>query len=411
MMLGSPGHPHLTYCTNIHPGETWDEVRDNLQRYLLNVKAQVAPDRPFGIGLRLSAQAADDLAKPAALEAFSSFLQTHDLYVFTLNGFPYGQFHEKPVKEQVYLPDWLDERRLRYTNQLAELLAALLPLGSKFGHLEGSISTVPGAFRSRITGDADVACLADRLLRHLAVLHHIRERTGRIVSLALEPEPCCFLETVAETIAFFEGWLFSQQAVDRLGTLTGMARRESEAFLRRHLGVCVDACHMAVEFEDPDAVVRALQAAGIRIGKIQISAGLRVWLDDNWQEHRASLTRFSENVYLHQVVERRHGTLTRYTDLPDALEALSGAATGDAEWRIHFHVPLFCEHLGLFVNTQEFLRRLLVLIRTEALSQHLEIETYTWHVLPEEYRSEDIVTSITRELRWVLQQVPCDLNG
>jgi hypothetical protein len=189
--------------------------------------------------------------------------------------------------------------------------------------------------------------------------------------------------------------------------MTGMARWESEAFLRGHIGVCLDACHMAVEFEDPDATVRALEAAGIRIGKIQISAGLRVLFAGDRREPLASLAPFSEGVYLHQVVERRNGTLTRYTDLPDALEASFTEIKGSAEWRIHFHVPLFREQLGPFMNTQDFLRRLLALIRTEALSQHLEIETYTWNVLPEEYRSEEVVTSIVRELRWVLEQISC----
>lgn len=403
MRLSAPGQPHLTYCTNIHPGETWAEVRANLERYVLAVKARVAPDRQFGVGLRLSARAAESLAEPRELDAFREFLDRHGLYVFTINGFPYGAFHGTRVKEAVYLPDWLDEARLVYTDGLARLLAAILPADPD---LEGSVSTVPGAFRSRVRDDADAARMAELILRHAATLHRIREETGRIITLALEPEPCCYLETVAETVAFFERWLFSGSAVARLAELRGLGRAESEAFLRRHVGVCFDACHMAVEFEDPRAALDAFRARGIRIAKVQVSAGLKVRLDGRDASTLRALEPFAEGVYLHQVVERRAGTLTRFLDLPEALIAAAEAASGLREWRIHFHVPLFREQLGPFLNTQDYLRDLLGLLAREPCSGHLEVETYTWEVLPPEHRREDIVTAVTRELRWVMERLP-----
>lgn len=403
MRLSAPGQPHLTYCTNIHPGETWAEVRANLERYVLAVKVRVAPDRQFGVGLRLSARAAESLAEPRELDAFREFLDRHGLYVFTINGFPYGAFHGTRVKEAVYLPDWLDEARLVYTDGLARLLAAILPADPD---LEGSVSTVPGAFRSRVRDDADAARVAELILRHAATLHRIREETGRIITLALEPEPCCYLETVAETVAFFERWLFSGSAVARLAELRGLARAESEAFLRRHVGVCFDACHMAVEFEDPRAALDAFRARGIRIAKVQVSAGLKVRLDGRDASTLRALEPFAEGVYLHQVVERRAGTLTRFLDLPEALIAAAEAASGLREWRIHFHVPLFREQLGPFLSTQDYLRDLLGLLAREPCSGHLEVETYTWEVLPPEHRREDIVTAVTRELRWVMGRLP-----
>src|SRR5439155_1022530 len=232
MQLSSAGHPHLTYCTNIHPGETWAEVRANLERYVLAVRREVAPDRRFGVGLRLSAQAAATLAEPAELEAFRGFLATHGLYVFTINGFPYGVFHGARVKEEVYRPAWTDEARLVYTDRLAELLAVLLP---DEPDLDGSVSTVPGAFKARVAGDADAARMAELLLRHAATLARVRERTGKIVCLALEPEPCCHLETVAETVAFFERHLFSRAAAERLarrasGESTSTCRSSASAW-------------------------------------------------------------------------------------------------------------------------------------------------------------------------------------
>jgi sugar phosphate isomerase/epimerase len=394
--LAAPGDPHLTYCTNIHPGETWAEVRANLERYVLAVKARVAPDRPFGIGLRLSAQAAATLAEPAELAAFREFLATHGLYVFTINGFPYGVFHGTRVKEDVYLPDWMDDARLAYTDRLATLLADLLP-----PDLEGTVSTVPGAFKGRVRAATDVDRMADLMVRHAATLTRIRERTGKVVALAVEPEPGCHLETVAETTAFFERHLLGPAAARRLGELTGRPRAECEDALRRHLGVCFDACHMAVEFEEPQRALEALGRAGIAVGKVQISAGLVVSLDDGAGPTLDALRPFAEGVYLHQVVERGPAGFTRFLDLPEALQAASRADGGPREWRVHFHVPLFREDLGRFRSTQPYLRELLALLRRQAWSRHLEVETYTWDVLPAEYRREDIVTAVARELDWV----------
>src|SRR5262249_23740025 len=221
---------------------------------------------------------------------------------------------------------------------------------------------------------------------------------GQQIALALEPEPFCVVETIAEAVTFFEEHLFSRAAVGRLAALSGLGEAEAEAALHRHLGVCFDACHAAVEFETPAEAVASPRRAGIVIAKIQVSAGLRVKPPS--PTHRAALQRFAEDVYLHQVVARAGSTLRRYADLPEALEdAASGA---DDEWRIHFHVPLFHETLGPFRNTQGFLRELLSLQSREALSPHLEVETYTWHVLPPEFRGRDVTDDIAREIQWTL---------
>ena len=382
---------HLSYCTNIHPGESWPEVRANLERYLVPVRERVAPGRPFGVGLRLSGEAARALATPEVLDELRAFLAAHDLYVFTINGFPYGPFHGRPVKEQVYLPDWLDPERLAYTDRLADILAALVPEG-----VEGTISTVPGAFAPRVHGDADQARMARAMIDHVALLVRIRNSTGRRVALALEPEPCCFLETIDETVNFFEQRLFSDEAVGALARMTGLARADAEQAIREHLGVCLDACHLAVEFEDPARVLAALAAAGIRVPKVQVTAGLRVVIGDDAAATLDALGAFADDVYLHQVVERRQdGTLVRHLDLPQAIAAARGV-TGPREWRVHFHVPVFRERYGLFEGTQAYVAELLRLVRERSVSEHFECETYTWDVLPEEFRREGIVAGIAR---------------
>ena len=270
MKLGGTGG-HLTYCSNIHPGETWSEVRANVEKFFPAVRDRVAPGQPFGIGLRLSAQASQALTEPATLKEFQDFLSRNGLYVFTINGFPYGTFHGTRVKEDVYLPDWRDEERLRYTDELAELMANLLPEG-----IEGSVSTVPGAYKPAMGNGADVERIADNMIRHVARLVEIEKRTGKRIALAIEPEPHCYLETVDESVGFFQRHLFSAAAERRLGELTGLAGQAAAGALRNHIGLCLDLCHAAVEFEDPVACLQRLEQAGIRVHKMQISAGLRV---------------------------------------------------------------------------------------------------------------------------------------
>ena len=403
MIITSASAPemHLGYCTNIHAGESWDEVFANVDTHVRAVKARLAPERPFGVGLRLSAAAATRLAEPERLAAFRDYLGAHGLYVFTVNGFPYGAFSGEVVKERVYRPDWLEDNRLAYSDQLATILAAIQPAG-----VEGSVSTVPGCFAER-GGLRDAGPrIAERLRAHAETLWRLRETTGRVVTLALEPEPHCALETTADAVTFFETQVWSRASLDAFSAATGLAPAEAERTLRHHLGVCLDACHAAVEFETPDGALDRLKAAGLRLLKVQVSAGLRIGHPD--AEARASLARFAEGVYLHQVVVRRGAHLRRYLDLGEALRdaARPGASVdvGD-EWRVHFHVPVFREHLGPFENTQAFLKPLLARLGREAICQHLEVETYTWDVLPPEHRQEPVVDAIARELTWTLQKL------
>ena len=396
MKLGSS---HLSYCTNIHPGESWDEVRGNLERFLPQVKRRVCPSAPFGVGLRLSASAARSLSAPETLAQFVGFLRQNDLYVFTINGFPYGPFHGTRVKEEVYLPDWREAARLEYTNTLADLLAALVPPGRDHG---GSISTVPGAFKPNADTPQAIAQIVDLLIRHVAHLVNLERETGRTIVLALEPEPCCLLETVKETVAFFGDHLYARRAATHLASLAGLDVRDAEEALHRHLGVCLDLCHAAVEFEDPADCLDTLAGAGIPIAKIQVTAGLRIARVTS--DSVAALQRFEDGVYLHQIVERASGALRRYVDI-DAARAAATWRAGDCEWRVHFHVPVFLEELDGFSSTQPFVREALALHRQQARTPHLEVETYTWSVLPASAREVPIDEAIARELLWVQGQL------
>jgi sugar phosphate isomerase/epimerase len=426
---------HLTYCLNIHPTQGWAEARAALtgpvaavRRALLHAEEPSSPDSTgqppvtlpdapvepghdedgseapgFAVGLRFSAEAVQDLADPAARADLKAIIARHGYLPVTMNGFPYGPFHGTRVKEEVYQPDWTRPERLDYTLALAELMAELNPpKGSEPAFV--SLSTVPGTFKPLATGRE--AEMAAAILRTAAALHGLRARTGVTVALALEPEPFCFLETIDEAVDFFDLHLFSEAAVATLAGATGLTRAEAAAALPRHLGLCYDVCHAAVEFEDPAASLAALRAAGVPVHKLQLSAALRVPAVD--AAARARLAAFDEPTYLHQVVSRRPGGLLRRE--PDLGPALARADSDGEEWRVHFHVPLFVAEIPPFATTQGFLAEILALHRADPISPHLEVETYSWGVLPPELRGASIEADIARELAWVLERLdagPC----
>jgi sugar phosphate isomerase/epimerase len=394
MLLRTLNDAQLTYCTNVHPGETLFAVRALLKRHVMAVKEAVAPpDVRFGVGLRLAAAAADSLDSPEELARFKEELEADGLYCFTLNGFPYGAFHGTRVKENVYLPDWLDPERVRYTQVLARVLGELLPLG-----VAGSISTVPGCFKPNATGADAERQMANAMIDVVAMLVDIARSKGRHIALALEPEPECFLETTDEALRFFEAHLFSREGRARLVDAADVEPSEAERLLRRHLGVCLDTCHAAVEFESPLEALRRFQAAGIAVPKVQISAGLK--LTEATPERLEALHAFADGVYLHQTVVNDGRMLHRYLDLPQALAARHAQGS---EWRVHFHVPIFLRELGSFESTQAELLPLLHELARLPDCPHLEVETYTWDVLPEEFRNVPVEEAIARELRFVLE--------
>ena len=399
MRTGSDNAFHLTYCTNIHPGEDWATVASTLKQHLPMLKAQLAPETPFGVGLRLSNQAAHTLLSGDRLPQFCRWLDDEGLYVFTLNGFPYGSFHGEVVKDRVYAPDWRTRERVDYTIRLARILAQLAPDGTA-----GSISTSPLSYKPWLDGSATEEAFhtGSRHLAEVAVaLAQIEDETGVHLHVDLEPEPDCLIENTAESIAFFEDWLWPVGGA-RLADALEVKRETAQSLLRRHIQLCYDTCHFAVEYETPAEAFAQFAAAGVPIGKVQLSAALRVPLPLAGRSAIAErLQPFAEATYLHQVVERRpDGSLHRYPDLPDALPHLD--TTPGTEWRIHFHVPLFTEGFDGLQSTRRAIPRTLDVLRDDpTICTHLEVETYTWDVLPDGLKT-DLATSIRRELEWTL---------
>jgi hypothetical protein len=398
-----PSHEdfHLTYCTNIHPADGWDAVYASLKRYAPALKARFAPDSLFGIGLRLSSRDAAELLVHENLHEFSAFLHHAGLYVALINGFPYGPFHGTPVKAAVYAPDWRHDARVAYTLDLIRILRALLPTG-----LDGGVSTVPLSYKPWMAG-ADTSAwpaITRNIVRVAEALVRARADDGTLIHLDIEPEPDCSIENTDEVLEFFERRLLPDGG-PLLARALGIGIEEARQHLLEHIRVCFDCCHFAVEFEDAARAIDRITAAGIRIGRAQLSSALDIAVPQDPAEAARMAERlrpFADTTYLHQVVERDDGSLRHFPDLPDALDA--DRARAGQQWRIHFHVPLFAAEYDLFGSTQHYVADVLRHMLRTGATRHLEIETYTWDVLPPGLKL-DLLESIAREYEWVLSTV------
>jgi hypothetical protein len=398
MDLGD-GLGHLSYSTLVHAGDTWAEMRASLETFVPQVKQRVAPDRPFGVSLRISAASAQTLTDdPAERAALRAFLDENGLYVYTVNAFPYGPFKGDSVMERVYEPDWTTDDRVLYTNQVADILAEISP-----DHVSPSIQTAPLAFRPRVTDEAYVELFTTQLLRVVAHLVELEHRTGRRVKLALEPEPACFLESTAETIDYFAQRIHAPVGIRELAGLAGVPISEAEGLVRRHLGVVFDIGHQSVGFEDVPASLGALVDAGIPIFKLQAAAAL--WVEQLSVDQVPALREFTDTIYLSQTTTRRaDGRVEKFLNLGEALDAFERDPS-PAEMRTHFHVPVFLEEIGPFRTTRFTVQEAFRMHRETPLSDHLEIETYTWDVLPAQLKTGDITDYVTRELDFVRDEL------
>jgi hypothetical protein len=102
-------------------------------------------------------------------------------------------------------------------------------------------------------------------------------------------------------------------------------------------------------------------------------------------------------VYLHQVVSKNNGHIKRYRDLPDALNDTQPAS--QTEWRAHFHVPIAEKKFGDLESTQDAITEVLELQKKSPFTHQMEVETYTWEVIPGQLKLP-IEQSIIKELNW-----------
>ncbi len=389
---------NLPYCTNVHAGRTLADNFSALERYAVEVRKHLGVDGLLPIGWWLSAPALIEFTKEpdGKFDRLREWFLSRGLLPVTLNGFPLGDFHGQVVKHSVYRPDWSQPARLACTQALAAIMVAFSSPGT-----DRSISTVPIGWPTPDTR-ATVKASAEQLVTLVEHLRSLRERTGAIVHVDLEPEPGAILERYGDVVRFFADHLLP----------TAHARGVSEQAVRDHIGVCHDICHAAVMFEDQSECLRAYRSAGIRLGKVQVSSAIVVDFDALAPGDRSraftELEAFAEDRYLHQTMIRSDdGGLRFFDDLPKALASASSARPPMGEWRIHYHVPVYMSVLGEesspLRTTQRQIREALTALGAAARTTTVEVETYAWSVLPMSLRPDDLAAGIAAELKWTAQ--------
>lgn len=381
----------IGYCTNVHAGVDLESTRANLAEHALAVKRLVSPGRPMGVGLWLSATAARKLLATAGVAEFAAWLAEVGLVPFTLNGFPYGDFHKDIVKHEVYRPTWCNAQRAQYTTDLIEILDGLLPNG-----MEGSISTLPLMWGDQRPSDAQMAACAVNLLKVCERLSRLEAERGRLVYLCLEPEPGCILQRSDDVVRFFEEHLLPRGAPQQI---------------LRYLRVCHDTCHAAVMFEDQNEALRRYQSTGIAVGKVQVSSAVALTLDRIPPNERLAaidhLREFAEDRYLHQTTVRESPDAEPvfFEDLPLAIRSVEGSTAPTGEWRVHFHVPIYLDRFGPLETTRGQISECLQATEETPDLTHYEVETYAWSVLPKELQQPKLADGIAKELSWLCDQL------
>jgi sugar phosphate isomerase/epimerase len=385
----------LAYCANVHPAETWDQACSNIRTFAASVRARMG--RPVGLGVwlpaRLCAEATDE-----RVERLRETIAEADVAVYTMNAFPFGDFHAERVKEEAYRPDWTSLERLNYTAAAAELLARLAPEGC-----EASLSTLPLAFAPHHPIEKDTSIYRPLLVEIARRLQRLRDATGRLVRLAVEPEPGCVLETTQQAVDFFQSlWRATDGGPDELA-------------VREHVGLCYDVCHQAVEYEQVGESIAQLHSAGVRIHKIQLSCALelREPADD---AARMELSTFAEKRYLHQTFAKHPGgRILKLLDLTADHARRPSADWLDCEsWRVHFHVPVHREAMGRLATTRPSLAEALAAAARLDDAPHLEVETYTWGVLSSRDQADvefDLVEGLVNELSSARALIEAALAG
>ena len=381
---------YLGYCTNVHAGVGLDQTLANLETHALAVRDELStqPDTElFGLGLWLSATTVTELIHSAESESarkkLGRWFADRHLVPYTINAFPFGDFHGERVKHAVYEPAWWSPARADYTLEIAQVFHDILPPGEV-----GTISTLPIGWPHEGVGNEQRAQAALELARVAQWLSDLEQREGRHLRVCLEPEPGCLLDRTANVVDFFEQYL--RPAVP-------------EELIRRYLGICHDVCHATVMFESQDEVLRAYTSADIPIGKVQVSSAIVAQTgglaEAERQEVLRELARFAEDRYLHQTTVRTDDGLQFFEDLPLALAALEGQPTD--QWRVHFHVPLFLERFGRLSTSQSEIDVCLTALRELNSQPALEVETYAWDVLPSELKEATLAAGIAKEIDWL----------
>jgi hypothetical protein len=373
---------NLSYCLNAFDFTSdWKYTLTEIDRCFNTVREMsgFSSDKMTGLGFWTSEFFLELMRDPDNFRYLQEFLEKRNYYISTVNAFPYGVFHNQPVKDKVYMPNWLNEKRVDFTIKAAEFLEKFLPDGGS-----GSISTLPGAYRRHIrdyNGDS-LRLIARNLEKTAEYLAYLYEKTGKKIRLGIEMEPDCIWETPDEFAGFYKKYMLPNR------------------YSREYIGVCYDTCHQELIENGPGAGLEILERYEIPVVKIQLSAALQIQNGAKF----ADIKEFDEPVYLHQtrIFNEKNGTICEtFSDIPE-LRSYSG---DDVTLKCHFHLPLFWDSDNTSFKSAR--KELLAVIRyikaNPGFCRDLEIETYTYSVLPDCVDFRSIGSAVSKEYDWVVK--------
>lgn len=382
---------HLTYCSNIFKEKTWKNLFCKLKKYITNLR-KFFIKKHIGLSLCLSNSLTNEIKKPDNISSLKTWLKKNSLYISSINGFVYQTFHQKSIKENIYLPDWTSKKRLIFTQNIIHILKNII----KKNH-DGSISTLPISYKLW-TKDNHKHYVLYKTSKHLSdlliLLINIKKQTKNIIHLDIEPEPQCTIETYKETHAFFEHWLLP---ICKKHLIPKYKKQHLITHIYKHIKICYDICHFSVNFENHKEILNSIKQSKIKIGKIQISSALKIDLNNNNKTSQLkTLLALQNSPFLHQTTEKVANKIKKYPDVKYILETFKQKAQG--ELRIHCHISI---HEKIYKNIettyQETQETLKVFLKTLHI-KHIEIETYTHNIIYE----DSPLAAIIKEYNWAI---------
>lgn len=374
---------NFSYCMNVHPADTLEDLIKNLKELAYPIAQKTKHIYEMGVELHLNHIVAEEAMQK--IDYLKSNLEKLNLKVFSVNNYPLIDFHQKIVKDKVYLPSWAHTERTKATITCAKVLAQLIATNQS-----ASISTLAGAYRYH-DGFSQIDVICQNYLDAFEEIKKINQTYKVNISLALEPEPDTTLDSIQSIIQFFE--IDLKKASDK--------RKLNFSQVKSIIGLNLDACHASVIFEKPADALRILHSKGIQTFKFHIT-NAPILRPPYTTEKIIAFKKLNEPKYLHQTFALKNKQVTKFKDLSD----FNFENCNDyEEIRTHFHVPLNLQSFSSLNTSNEEVIDLLKAAISIPCGQNFVAETYTWpqHLESISAKNFNLINGIADEVNWLMQ--------
>ncbi|HFL8824107.1 MAG TPA: metabolite traffic protein EboE [Candidatus Azoamicus sp. OHIO1] len=397
MIINNQHKYNLTYCLNVFKSKNWEETLYNIKIFVSNIK-KTYPNKEIGIGLCISNSISKELIKKRNLLDLIILIKNENIYIPSINGFVYKKFHQKSIKDKIYIPEWTSNSRILYTKLLIKILKELLPK-----NVNGSITTLPISYKPWINKKNKTYIFyksSINISKIIDILININKKYKKLIHLDIEPEPNCLIENSKEIVRFYKLWLLPIGS-DYLRNKYNIEKKIAIALIKDHIKICYDICHFSTNFEKTTTIIKLLTKEKIKIGRIQISSAIKIKTPKKKEKFKKIINKISHLSYspfLHQTVEKNNNQIKKFIDIKYAIKTIK--KNKKSEWRIHCHLPIYLKKYSILETTNKDTKSVLKNLINNKITNHIEIETYTYNVISP---NSDIMASIIKEYNWVIE--------